>query len=632
MATTTIAGANSAEAPAKPSQLARLLRYVFPSWIPFYTSIVLMFLVGLLDAFRVLLIGPIFDRVLNPSSQGRNLQLFKLPGTEHFLSLQQIVPQHFQNPWTAVAFALVGATVLKGIFDYVGTYLVNYAGFGMITDLRNDLYNAFLRSSAAFFTKHTTGTLLSTIINDIERVQYAMSSVLAEFLQQFFTFLFTAVAVIVLGRKLAWVLLLFIPFIVYSAIRIGRRVRHTTRSGQDKLADIQNVLQETITGNRIVKAFSMESWEIARFRNAAQRLFKANLRSVAAAAISSPLMDIFGAIAIALLLLLGRENISHGAFTLGAFGAFIAAVFSLYNPVRKFALFNNNFQQALGASSEIFKFMDTEDDVREKPGAKPLPAFSQSIRFENVCFSYRADGDEAREILSDINLEVKAGEVLAVVGSSGAGKSTLVHLIPRFFDVRSGRLSIDGFDVRDITLASLRSQIGVVTQETVLFNDTLRNNIAYGQPSISQKQVEAAARTALAHDFIMELPAGYDTMIGERGVRLSGGERQRIAIARALLKNAPILILDEATSALDSESEALVQSALQNLMTGRTVLVIAHRLSTVRRADRIVVLENGSVADSGTHEELMKKLGTYRRLYELQFAESDRPKVEVGEQ
>ena len=284
-------------------------------------------------------------------------------------------------------------------------------------------------------------------------------------------------------------------------------MRHTTRRGQDKLADIQNILHETITGNRIVKAFSMESWEIARFRQSGAAAVPANLRSVAAAAISSPLMDIFGAIAIALLLLLGRDQIDAPAcLPLGTFGAFIVAVFKLYDPVRKFALFNNNFQQALGASSEIFKFMDTEDDVQEKPGAKPIPPFSQSIRLEDVCFSYETDGDESREILRDINLEVRAGEVVAVVGSSGAGKSTLVHLIPRFFDVTAGRLLIDGRDVRDITLASLRSQIGVVTQETVLFNDTLRNNIAYGQPSISQKQVEAAARAALAHDFIMELP------------------------------------------------------------------------------------------------------------------------------
>jgi ATP-binding cassette, subfamily B, bacterial MsbA len=633
MATSTVAGAKTAETPAKPRPprpIARLVRYVLPYWWQFLVSVTLMALVGLLDAGRVLLIGPIFDRVLNPGSQGRTIQLFKLPGTERFLNLQQLVPSHFQNPWTVVAFALVAATVLKGIFDYAGTYLVNYAGFGMITDLRDDLYNAILRSSASFFTKHTTGTLLSTMVNDIERVQYAMSGVLAEFLQQFFTLIFTAAVVVLLGGKLAWVLLLFVPVILYSSRKIGRQVRSTTRGGQDKLAEIQNILHETITGNRIVKAFGMENWEVERFRAAARRLFRANLRLVAAFAISSPLMDILGAIAIALLLLMGRDAINKHVFTAGTFLAFIVAVFKLYDPVRKFALFNNNFQQAVGASSEIFRFMDMEDEVREKPGAKRMGKFARAIRFVDVSFSYSKSNENAEDspvVLRGINLEVKAGEVLAVVGSSGAGKSTLVHLIPRFFDVSSGRILIDDNDVRDVTLESLRSQIGIVTQETVLFNDTVRNNIAYGQPHVSQKQVEEAARAARAYEFIRGLPEGYNTMIGERGVRLSGGERQRIAIARAILKNAPILILDEATSALDSESESLVQSALQNLISGRTVFVIAHRLSTVRRADRIVVLENGTIADIGAHEELMQKLGTYRRLYELQFAEADAPKA-----
>lgn len=628
MATSTVANAESEGTPARrrsPRPLTRLLRYVLPYWWPLLASVSLMALVGLLDAGRVLLIGPIFDRVLNPASQDRNMQLFRLPGTGRFLELQQLIPSHFQNPWTMVAFALVAATVLKGIFDYAGTYLVNYAGFGMITDLRDDLYNAILRSSAAFFTKHTTGTLLSTIVNDIEKVQFAMSSVLAEFLQQFFTFLFTAAVVILLGGKLAWVLLLFAPVILYSSKKIGRQVRTTTRGGQDKLAEIQNILHETITGNRIVKAFGMENWEMERFRAAARRLFRANLRLVAAFAISSPLMDILGSVAIALLLLMGRNQINHHMFTAGTFLAFIVAVFKLYDPVRKFAQFNNNFQQAVGASSEIFRFMDMEDEVRQKPGAKRMGKFTRGIRFEDVSFSYSSANENAEEsprVLHNINLEVKAGEVLAVVGSSGAGKSTLVHLIPRFFDASGGRILIDDHDVREVTLDSLRSQIGIVTQDTVLFNDTVRNNIAYGQPHVSQKKVEEAARAARAHEFIRGLPEGYDTMIGERGVRLSGGERQRIAIARAILKNAPILILDEATSALDSESESLVQSALQNLMTGRTVFVIAHRLSTVRRADRIVVLENGTISDIGAHEQLMQKLGTYRRLYELQFAEA----------
>jgi ATP-binding cassette, subfamily B, bacterial MsbA len=602
-------------------QLMRLVRYALPYWWQILSSVVLMALVGGLDAFKYLLIRPVFDRVLNPSTGSKEIQLFVVPGTHHAVSLQQLVPARLTNAWTIVAFALVASTVLKGICDYTGTYLVNHAGFGMITDLRDDLYNAMMRRSAAFFSKHATGTLLSAIVSDIERVQYAMSTVLAEFLQQFFTFLSVAAVVVVLGGKLAWVLLLFVPIIIYSSRKIGSRVRSTTRHGQDKLAEIQNILHETITGNRVVKAFNSEKWEISRFRGAARRLFRANLRSVAATAISSPLMDIFGVIGIALLLNLGREQVAHGKMTPGVFVAFITAVFSLYNPVRKFAQFNNNFQQAVGASSEIFKFMDVEDEVREKPNASRLPAFSQTVQFDQVNFTYDSEGEETRSVLHNINLEVRRGEVIAIVGSSGAGKSTLVHLIPRFFDVTQGRLTIDGVDVRDVTLASLREQVGIVTQETVLFNDTVRNNIAYGQPNVPLKHVQAAARAALAHDFIMALPAGYDQVIGERGVRLSGGERQRIAIARAILKNAPILILDEATSALDSESEALVQSALHNLMTGRTVFVIAHRLSTIRRADRIVVIENGAIADMGAHEELMTRLGTYRRLYELQFAD-----------
>jgi subfamily B ATP-binding cassette protein MsbA len=597
-------------------QLKRLFDYVRPYWFYVAASVVSMALVGLLDAF--LLIGPIFDFVLNPSEQSRELHL--LPTTRWTLQLNWFVPGHFHNVWTIVAFALVMATVLKGIFDYLGTYLVNCAGFGMITDLRNELYTATLRRSVAFFQKHTTGTLLSALVNDMERVQYAMSTVLAEFLQQLFTLIFTACVVVLLGGRLAWVLVLFIPFVLGSVRRIGKRVRTTTRKGQDKLAEIQNILHETITGVRIVKAFSMEAWETRRFGDAAKRLLRANLRSVSAAAVSSPLMDIIGAIAIALLILLGREYIKHGIFTEGVFLAFIVSVFKLYEPVRKFAQFNNNFQQALGASSAIFDFLDAHDEVVEKPGAIKLPPFHQGIRFEHVYFSY-CNGEGHREVLHDIHLEVAPGEVVAIVGSSGSGKTTLVHLLPRFFEVTRGKLLIDGHDVRDLTVASLRSEIAIVTQDTILFNDTVRSNIAYGQPTVPTIRVEEAARAALAHDFIVALPNGYETVIGERGLRLSGGERQRISIARAILKNAPILILDEATSALDSESESLVQTALQNLMTGRTVFVIAHRLSTVRRADRILVLESGMITDEGTHERLMARTGTYRRLYELQFVD-----------
>src|SRR5579862_7326013 len=396
-------------------QLTRLLRYVLPYGLQLLPGVLLLAAVGFLEAFRLVLLKPVFDRVLNPASGSDNILLFTIPKLERPIYLQSFVPAHLHNAWTIVAYALVVSTVTKGIFDYVGTYLVNHAGFGMITNLRNDLYNSVLRRSAAFFQQHTTGTLISTIINDIERVQFAMSSVLSEFLQQFFTFLFTAVLVIILGGKLAWVLVLFVPVIIFSAVRIGRRVRSTTRTGQDQLADVQNILHETITGNRIVKAFGMESWEVARFRKAAQRLFRANLRSVAAAAISSPLMDNFGAIAVALLLLLGRDRIAHNQMTLGAFVAFFALVLSMYNPVRKFAVFNNSFQQALGASSQLFIFMDTEDVVAEKPGAKRLPRFAESIEFDGVSFAYEGDGDDSREILHGINLEVRRGEILAVV-------------------------------------------------------------------------------------------------------------------------------------------------------------------------------------------------------------------------
>ena len=605
-------------------KISRLLRYVSPYALYLLASVLLMALVGLFDAFRILLIGPIFDRVLDPTTHSQSIGLFRIPGTDHVLSLAQFVPANFRNDWTVVAFALVAATVLKGACDYAGTYLVNFAGFGMVTDLRNDLYNGILRRSVAFFHRHSTGTLLSTIINDVERVQYAMSSVLGEFLQQFFTLLFTAGVVIVLGGKLAWILLLFVPFIIFSARKIGRRVRSTTRKGQDKLADIQNILQETISGNRIVKAFGMEHWEIDRFSAAARTLLRANLRSVRAQALSSPLMDIIGAVAIALLLLVGRQKIKEGLFSAGGFLTFIVAVFKLYDPVRKFAQINNSFQQAMGASSEIFRFMDADDDVKQKPHALALKNFSSGVRFENVGFTYEQraedEGEEVMPTLHDINLDVRAGEVIAFVGSSGAGKSTLVNLIPRFFDVTEGHILIDGHDVRDLQLASLRAQIGIVTQEVILFNDTVRNNIAYGAGErFTDAQVEAAARAANAHTFITELPEGYATMLGERGTRLSGGQRQRVAIARALRTDPPILILDEATSALDTESERLVQEAIDRLLAGRTVFVIAHRLSTIVHADQILVLDRGEIVERGTHAELLTQHGAYHRLHDAQL-------------
>ena len=598
-------------------RLFRLVRYGLPYWLQLLPGVLLLAGVGLLDNFRTLLFQPIFDKVLAPNAPDGPIVL-GVPRSPWHLDLRMVVPHFMHNAWTVVAFALVASTVVKGLCDYLGTYLVNYAGFGMVTDLRNHLYETTLRRSATFFHKYATGTILSTLINDVDRVQIAVSSVIGEFLQQFFTFLVGLVIVIRLGGHLSWALLLFIPVVVTSSRKIGREVRSRTRSGQDKLAEIQNILHETVTGNRIVKAFNTELWEILRFKKAARRLFRANLRSVRIQSISSPLMDTIGAIAIALLLLIGRNEIQHGRMTIGAFGAFIIVLFKLYDPVRKFAYFYNSFQQAMGASVSIFGFFDAKDDVKERSHAKVLKGFQRDIQFENVGFSYSTEEGE-HQILHNVDLEAHAGEVVALVGPSGAGKSTLVNLIPRFFDVTSGRILIDGHDIRDLTLASLRSQVAQVSQEMILFNDTVRNNIAYGQPDLKHALVEEAARNALAHDFILRMPQGYDTVIGEKGFRLSGGERQRIAIARAILKNAPILILDEATSALDAESESLVQAALANLMQDRTVVVIAHRLSTIRRANRIAVLECGRITAIGSHEELLTASPTYQKLYQLQF-------------
>ena len=603
----------------------RLLRYVLPYALHLLPGVLLLALVGLLDNFRTLLFQPILNNVLDPKAPDGPITL-GLPNSQWHFDLRIVVPHFMHNAWTVVAFALIASTIVKGLCDYLGTYLVNYAGFGMITDLRNHLYEATLRRSSSFFHKHATGTILSTLINDVDRVQTAVSSVIGEFLQQLFTFLVGIVLVIRLGGHLSWALLLFIPVVVTSARKIGREVRTRTRTGQDKLAEIQNILHETVTGNRIVKAFNTELWEILRFKKAATRLFRANLRSVRIQSISSPLMDTIGYVAIALLLLIGRNEIKHGRMDIGLFGAFIILLFKLYDPVRKFAFFYNSFQQAMGASLSIFAFFDAKDDVRERPRAAALKGLAKSVRFEDVGFSYStAEGEH--QILYNVDLELRPGEVLALVGPSGAGKSTLVNLIPRFFDVTSGRILINGHDIRDLTLASLRRQVAQVTQETILFNDTVRNNIAYGRPEVHFGLVEKAARNALAHDFILQMPKGYDTVIGEKGFRLSGGERQRLAIARAILKDAPILILDEATSALDAESESLVQAALANLMQGRTVLVIAHRLGTIRGANRIAVLEDGRITAIGSHEELLTSSSTYQRLYQLQFMEVPEPQV-----
>ena len=597
-------------------ELLRLMRYAKPYTARLLLSVALMSLVGFFEAATVVLIGPVFDRVLSPQVEGP-IKLFTIPYFNRTVELNPFMPGFIHNTWTMVAAAILTVTVGKAVFEYAADYLIHYIGFAVISDLRNQVYEKVIRQSARFFHEHSTGKLMSAIVNDIEKIQLAVSHLLADFMRQSFTLLAMITVLIFVDWKLAVGILPFlVATVLFASVKIGRRVRKTSRTTQDNVADISQILQETISGNRIVKAFGMEAFEVRRFREAARRLFQINLRYVRAQALSSPLMELLGGIMIVGLMGIGRERILHSGFTAGMFVAFIFALLKLYEPVKRLTGINNAFHQALGASAVVFEYLDLKEEVAEKPAAKTLTRFEKSVEFDKVWFAY--DSDRA-PVLRDIRLKVARGQMIAIVGTSGAGKTTLVNLIPRFFDATAGHVLLDGHDVRDLTLDSLRAQIGMVTQETILFHDTVRNNIGYGRTDASQADVEAAARAALAHDFIMELPLGYDTTIGERGQRLSGGQRQRLAIARALLKNAPLLILDEATSSLDTESEREVQKALANLIAGRTVFVIAHRFSTIHRADRILVIDGGGIAEAGTHDELIKHGGLYCKLYEMQF-------------
>ena len=526
-----------------------------------------------------------------------------------------------QSGLAAVATALLGFGALKGVGAYFSTYLMIDVGERVVRDLRGALFGHILDQSAAFFSQRTTGALMSRTTNDINRVQQVVTQTVGDLLRESVTLVAYASLLFYYDARLALVCMTGAPLVVYPLVRLGQRVRRTTHRSQEEQEQLARITGEAFSGHRIVKAFAGEPYERARFNRAAERLYRTNMKVSSTLSMLPPLMEWLGAIGVVGVLWYGAREIALGQLTSGEFASFVAGLLLMYGPVKKLSRVNAHIQQALAASERVFDMLDIHSEARDLPHAHALAPLRQTITFDGVSFAYADDRDR---VLDNVSFSVEAGQVVAIVGLSGAGKTTLVNLVPRFYGPTSGSIRIDGVDIREVTLESLRRQIGIVTQETVLFDDTVGNNIAYASPQSTQAMVEAAARAAHAHEFIVTLPDGYDTVIGERGQRLSGGQRQRLAIARALLKNSPILVLDEATSSLDAESELLVQDALAKLMLNRTSFVIAHRLSTVRRADLIIVLDQGRVMERGRHEELLGCSDSlYAKLYSLQLFDSD---------
>jgi len=575
--------------PKRMNLYFRLITYVRPHWPRLALAMAAMLGVSGLTALMAFLVKPVLDDIF---FQQRLDRLYLLP------------------PLIVVLY------LAKGGLSYTHEYAMNYVGGQIITGLRNDLYRHYQSLPLAFFERTPTGMLMSRITYDVALLQGSVSTVVTNLLRDTFTILGLVGVIFYREWRLALIAMVVFPLAVVPILNFGRRLRRISSRHQISMAKINNYLQETLTGNLIVKAFCREDFEIRRFERESREYFRLRMKTIIVRAVSAPIMELLGGLGVAAIIWYGGYNVIQGHSTPGTFFSFLAALLMLYAPIKDLSNVNNSIQEGLAAAGRVFEILDLAPAVQNRPGAQGLPPLAREIQFQGVDFAY-----VDRPVLQGIDLSIRVGEMVALVGPSGAGKSTVVKLLPRFYDVTGGAVCIDGRDIRDVTLESLRGQMGLVTQQTILFNDTVRYNIAYGRLAASESDIVAAAQAAYAWDFIRALPQGLDTVIGEQGVMLSGGERQRLAIARALLKDPPILILDEATSALDSEAEREVQKALDNLIQGRTTLVIAHRLSTIRGADRIVVLDGGRIVEEGSHEELLRRDGLYRKLYTLQFQE-----------
>lgn len=591
--------------------LRRLLRYIKPHWETFTLATFAMLLVGLLESAIGGLIVPIFDQAFAQGAGHRTQTLF---------GLQRIIPESGLAAWKTISILLLAFTLAKGIAEYFSTFLMARIGQSAVLKLRQDLYSHLLSQSASFFERHRTNYLVSRLVSSAAAIETAVASTLRDMLRESFTLIAFLAASFYYSWRLTLGSLAIAPIVAVLTARFGTALRNLSRESFEGNKQLTDTAQEALSNQTIVKAFRAEARESDRFTTVAKRIVRANLRTARISGFAPPTIEMIGVVFVVFLLYFGQREIASGRMNAAQFLTFLFFLFRSYDPMRKLSRLQNSMEQALAAAHHVWEIMDEHAEMPEKEGARELPPLTKAIELKNVSFGY---ANESRPVLRDINLKIPAGWMVALVGESGGGKSTLTKLLPRFHDPYSGGVFWDGIDLRDATISSLRRQIALVTQETVLFNDTVRHNIAYGRPEATQAEIEEASRVAFAHDFIIELPQKYETIVGERGTFLSGGQRQRLAIARSLLVDAPVLILDEATSALDAESERFVQQAMANLVRNRTTIVIAHRLSTIRRANTIVVMEGGRITEVGSHSELLARGGQYKRLYELQFADEE---------